>query len=165
MRKLFLVIAVFLPFVASAQHRWEKSSPLEYMWKHVGNRHFSAAPTQYPCIAFNQSGELYVAYKEGMFYGEATVMKFNGTNWEFVGEQYFSDGEVWYTSLAFSQSDEPYVAYRDGAESDKVTVMKFDGTNWVVVGTAGISSGSSHYTSLAFSPTGQPYPVFAKWVT
>ena len=128
-------------------------------WINVGNAGFSAGKTWFMSLAFNQSGQPYVAYLDDANSDKATVMKFDGTNWINVGNAGFSLGEIWSTSLAFNPSDgQPYVAYSDSVNSWKATVMKFDGTNWVNVGNAGFSDSKVYSTSLAFSPSdGAPY--------
>jgi len=131
-------------------------------WVNVGTAGFSAGSITYGLIAFafSNSGEPYVAYRDGANSDKATAMKFNGTNWVNVGTAGFSAGVVGGVSLAFSPSGEPYVAYQDATTFQKLTAMKFDGTNWVNVGTAGFSAGAAGGVSLAFSPSGEPYVAY-----
>ena len=132
-------------------------------WVNVGTAGFSAGSITYGLIAFafSNSGEPYVAYRDGANSDKATAMKFNGTNWVNVGTAGFSAGVVGGVSLAFSPSGEPYVAYQDATTFEKLTAMKFDGTSWVNVGTTGFTPGQSVYPSLAFSPSGEPYVAFS----
>jgi hypothetical protein len=51
-------------------------------WVNVGNAGFSAGDAWYTSLAFNQSGQPYVAYKDNWNIGKATVMKFDSV---FVG--------------------------------------------------------------------------------
>ena len=103
---------------------------------------FRRKKSGYTCIAFDQSGQPYVAYSDyPSLYGKLTVKKFDGSDWVNVGPAGFSAGLALSTSLVFSPANEPYVAYNDGGNSDKATVMKFDGTHWVNVGIAGFSAG------------------------
>jgi len=164
MKKLIYILLFVFPVAVYAQNNLYKSSPLDYMWKNVGNAGFSAGKAEFTSLAFSPSGQPYVAYEDWGNSRKATVMKFDGTNWVNVGNAGFSTGEVDYISLAFSPSGEPYVAYQDGGVTysvGKATVMKFDGTNWVNVGTANFSADEADYTSIAFSPSdGQPYVAY-----
>jgi hypothetical protein len=53
----------------------------------------------------------YVAYKDWLSGGRASVKKFNGTNWVDVGTPGFSTGEADYTSIAIGSNDNPVVIY------------------------------------------------------
>ncbi|MCX6287723.1 MAG: T9SS type A sorting domain-containing protein [Bacteroidetes bacterium] len=131
-------------------------------WVNVGSPGFTNAFTRNPVIAFSPAGIPYIAYggvSSGAL-GEATVMKFNGSNWEFVGIEGFSAGIMDSISLAFSPSGEPWVAYSDGANSWKATVMRFDGTSWVNAGNPGFSDGPAGWTSIAFSQGGKAVVAF-----
>ena len=130
-------------------------------WQTVGQAGFSAGRANYTSLAFNHTGEPYVAYMDGANSDKATVMKFDGTNWITVGAAGFSSGRALSISLAFSHTGEPYVAYTDFANSNHITVMKFNGNNWVTVGTAGFSPGSALYSSLTFNGIGEPYVAFS----
>ncbi|TSA27894.1 MAG: hypothetical protein D4R67_05220 [Bacteroidetes bacterium] len=132
-------------------------------WQNVGNPGFSAGQVNYTCLAFNPSGQPYVAFKDFGYSNQATVMKFDGINWVNVGNPGFSQGEVDYPSLAFSLTGQPYIAFRDNANSQKATVMKFDGINWVNVGIPGFSIWQAWHTSLAFSPENHPYVAFSDY--
>jgi len=125
----------------------------------VGNAGFSAEEADHINLAFNASGQPYVAYQDyGNYYG-ATVMMFDGTNWVNVGNVNFTAGGVSPPSLAFSPTDgEPYVGFD---QNHGVTVMKFDGTSWVYVGNPDFSVWSDYfYVSLAFNSSGQPFVVY-----
>ena len=97
-------------------------------WVNVGNAQFSAGLVYCTSLAFNTSGQPYVAFHDEYWTssGKATLMKFDGTDWTTVGTAGFSAGEAWNTSLAFSPSGKPYVAYSDGGNFFKATVMKYD---------------------------------------
>ena len=85
-------------------------------WVNVGNAGFSAGTADWTSLAFSpKDNQPYVAYGDygSPFNGNATVMKFNGTNWVNVGAEGFSANEAQFTCLAFSPYDSlPYVAYR-----------------------------------------------------
>jgi hypothetical protein len=161
MKKMLLLLVFVCPFVGISQQPWHKSSPLDYMWKNVGNAGFSAGEADNTCLAFSPSGEPYVVYSDYANSLKASVMKFDGANWVYVGNAGFSAGEANYTNLVFGPSGEPYVAYEDYTNSLRATVMKFNGTNWVNVGNAGFSVMEVWYTYLAFSPSGQLYIAFS----
>ena len=96
------------------------------IWINVGSAGFSAEEAFYTSLAFNPSGQPYVAFYDLGDSGKETVMKFDGTNWVNVGNAGFSAGETDYTSLAFSPSGKPYVTYGDFHYGGKTTVMKYD---------------------------------------
>ena len=96
-------------------------------WVYVGNAGFSEGETDLTSLAFNPSGQPYVAYSDWANGYKATVMKFDGTNWVNVGNAGFSAGSTCCESLGFNPSNgDPYVAYRDDADSGKATVMTYD---------------------------------------
>ena len=116
MKKLIYILMLVFPVVAFAQQPWYKSSSVAYAWQNVGNAGFSAGGTDYNCLSFSPSGQLYVAYCDQANEYKATVMKFDGTNWVDVGNTGFSAGSTNYESLALNPSnDSPYVAYTDYA--------------------------------------------------
>jgi hypothetical protein len=129
-------------------------------WIDVGNAGFSEGHATFESLAFSPSGEPYIAYRDSINTGKATVMKFDGTNWVNVGNAGFSAGPVNYTSIAFDQIGLPYIAFVDCGNNCSATVMNFDGNNWMVVGVSGFSEGAVNNTSLAFSPSGEPYVAY-----
>ncbi|MCX6247823.1 MAG: T9SS type A sorting domain-containing protein [Bacteroidetes bacterium] len=135
-----------------------------YQWIDVGSTGvFSDGSPHSICIAFNPSdGQPYIAYRDEVNSGKASVMKFNGISWINVGSRGFSTGEVDDIRIAFDPSDgQCYVAYQDYGDSQHATVMKFTGTNWANVGSAGFSAGKVDYLSLAISPSeGTPYVAY-----
>ena len=157
MKKFIYILLFMFPVVAFAQQPWYKYSPMDYAWKDVGDTGFSAGAADCTSLAFNQTGQAYVAFVDVGNSYNATVMKFDGTNWVYVGNAGFSAGEANYTSLAFSPSNgQPYVAFIDW----RASVMTFNGTNWVYVGSEGFSEDEIDYTSLAFGTSGQPYVAY-----
>jgi hypothetical protein len=129
-------------------------------WVTVGSADFSAGGAYYTSLAFDGSGNPYVAYTDGGNSYKATVMKYSGSSWVTVGSAGFSAGEADGTSLAFDGSGKPYVAYEDVGNSQKATVMKYNGSSWVTVGSAGFSAGQVDYTSLAFDGSGNLYVAY-----
>jgi hypothetical protein len=96
-------------------------------WASVGAEGVTSGEAYVMSLAFNPSGEPYLAFVDGAYNNFMTVMKFDGTNWVYVGSPGFSAGRASYTSLVFSPSDgQPYVAYTDDTNYRKATVMKFD---------------------------------------
>jgi len=164
MKTIIYILVFLLPVLGLAQQPWYKSSPLDYMWKSVGDTGFSAGPVEYTNLSFSPSGQPYVVYEDYGNFKKATVMKFDGSNWITIGNAGFSSGESKYTSLCFSPSGQPFVAFNDGQfpYDGRATVMKFDGTSWVNVGDTGFSSGEAWYMNIAFGPAdGQPYVCFS----
>jgi hypothetical protein len=164
MKKLSFILIILFPFVVCAQQSRDKSYPLDFAWKYVGNEGFTYGGIWwqdfYMSLAFNPSGQPYLAITDWVNEAKLTVMKFDGTSWVNVGNTGFSSGEAVYISLAFDSSGQPFVAFRDVGNFGKATVMKFDGTTWVNVGNAGFSAGAAWFTSLAFSPSDQPYLAY-----
>jgi len=161
MKRLIYILFSLIPFIGYTQLNWYKSSPLDYMWKNVGNPGFSPGETRFPCLAFSPSGAPYVAFQDFADTLKATVMRFDGSNWVVVGTEGISAYWAYYISLAFSPSDgKPYIAYQDYGNDSKATVMKFDGTNWVNVGNVGFSSEDARFLNLSFSLSGDPYVAF-----
>jgi hypothetical protein len=160
MKKLICVLFIMASIVSTAQRPWGNFSPMNYSWKYVGTAGFSAGQAGYTSLVFSLSGQPYLAYQDGVI-GNATVMKFDGTNWINVGIPGFSAQWVNYISLAFNVSDQPYVAFEDG-DSLNITVMKFDGTNWIKVGNGVFTAGGS-FTSLAFGLSDQPFVAFGDY--
>ncbi len=158
MKNLIYLLLLLLPATVIAQKPWYKSSPLDYAWQNVGTAGFSAGEADYTSLAFNLSGDPYVAFQDWGNSGKATVMKFNGTNWIYVGNAGFSVDKASYLSLAFSPFGQPYVAFT--GDTYGATAMKFDGTNWLYVGSPSFSAQAAAWISLAFSPSGEPYVAY-----
>src|SRR6202453_3711917 len=92
------------------------------VWQIVGSASFSAGAANSPVIAFNNSGQPYVAYSDGANSNKATVMMYNGGGWAAVGGAGFTTGAADSVVMAFNSSGQPYVAYGDQANSDRATV-------------------------------------------
>ncbi|TSA26425.1 MAG: T9SS C-terminal target domain-containing protein [Bacteroidetes bacterium] len=131
-------------------------------WDTVGIAGFSTIFPSWISLAFNSSGEPYVAFFDNQNSGKVTVMKFDGANWQIVGNPGFSEGTSHYIDLAFSTSAVPYVVYNSYGGS---SVMRFNGSNWEYVGYSGFSEGDAVYTSIAFSPSGEPFVAFVGMIS
>jgi len=130
-------------------------------WVLVGIEGFSPGETVFTTIAFNTSGEPYVAFGDAAHMEKASVMKFNGASWINVGNPGFSPSTVWFTIIAFSPLDGlPYVAYIDGMNEGNVSLMKFNGTSWAYVGNGDFYLGAGGTLDFGFSPSGIPYVSF-----
>jgi ABC-type phosphate transport system substrate-binding protein len=134
-------------------------------WVTVGSAGFSADAVDYPSLAIDGSGMLYVAYADWGNGYKATVMKYNGGSWVAVGSVGFSAGDAEYTSLAIDGSGTPYVAYVDWGYAAKATVKKYNGSSWVTAGSTGFSAGQAEWTSLAIDGSGTPYLAYKDWST
>ena len=75
MRKLFYLFLFLWPFAIYAQQNWVKSFPLDYTWS-IGNARFSAGEAYFISLAFNSSGQPYVAYQDVLKSWKSTVMGF-----------------------------------------------------------------------------------------
>jgi hypothetical protein len=94
-------------------------------WVTVGDMGSTQGWATRMCLAFSQSGQLYVSYWDSSFPG-ICVKTFNGTNWINVGNTGFSAAYIDYPSFLLSASGIPYQAYMDEADSNRVTVKKYD---------------------------------------
>lgn len=122
-------------------------------WVTVGNTDFGGpAQVDFLNVNFDDTGAVYVAYKDWQNGRKATVRKLNGTTWDLVGAVGFSAGIVDHVNLAFNSANEPYVVYRDGANGNKATVMKFNGTAWAQIGTSFTTAGAN-YTDIEITST------------
>jgi hypothetical protein len=163
MKKLFYIFILLFPVIAFAQQNWYKYSPVNYMWKNVGNAGFSEGMTEGTILAFSPvDNQPYVAYLvNSSDSSKVIVSKFDGTNWVNMGIAGYSVGIAGFMSFALSPTDgQPYVAFPVGWDIDTVRVMKFDGANWVNVGNARFSAVQAWYTSLAFNSSGELYLVY-----
>ena len=127
-------------------------------WSYVGQARFSETYTNWNCIAFNNSGEAFVAYTFGNISmpPPAEVRKFDGTNWVAVGAPFIPEG-AGPISLAIDTAGQPWVAISDGSANNKLSVLKFNGSQWVYVGSPGLTSMQVDAVIIAFSPTGEPW--------
>jgi hypothetical protein len=119
-------------------------------WVPLGPQGFNNAPVSYVSMAFDNSGNTYVAYQDNTQGFRATVQEYNGTSWVTVGNPGFSPGPVTYLSLQVNGST-PFVAFGDGSSTGlgKAMVMEYN-AGWVTVGTPpDISNGAVSYISLA----------------
>ena len=162
MKKLIYILLFLFPVIAFAQQPWYKDSPIDYVWKYVGNAQFAPCYGS-PSLVFSPSGEPFVAFEGGLT-NQAIVMKFDGSNWVNVGLPNFTPNAADDISLAIDPlNGQPYVAYMDWASSGlRTSVMKFDGSNWVYVGSQFFSAaGQTQAQSIAFSPAdNMPYVAF-----
>lgn len=96
------------------------------------------------------NGELYVAYNDIAYGGNAFVKKFDGTNWVNVGSGDSTAGQAYAITLAVS-SGVPYIAYSDKTAGGKLTVKQYDGMSdiWVALGGTGFSQDKVSEMSLA----------------
>lgn len=132
------------------------------VWEAVGSAEFSAGEAEITSLAMD-NGTVYVAYKDNVYGGKATVMKYaygSGSDWETVGSEGFSAGGIVDISLAVYNGT-PYVAYVDGGNGNRATVMKYTGTGWETVGPAGFSSTVYQDHISLVMDNGTPYVAYA----
>jgi hypothetical protein len=138
-------------------------------WEVVGNAGLPVGSGDYPSLAIDNSGTLYVSYGEYISYkagSKVMVMKYSGkgtTGWEPVGGAGSSAGKGSEPSLAIDSSGVIYVAYEDAAYGLKATVMKFNGVSWETVGSTAFSAGRSPSQSLCIDNNGIPYLAYEDW--
>jgi hypothetical protein len=88
MQKIMIVLMFLQPGFLGSQSVWNPLSPSEYMWQNVGNPGFSVDSADYTSLAFDMSGQPYVAYQDIANERKVTVMKFDGANWLLVSSAY-----------------------------------------------------------------------------
>jgi hypothetical protein len=129
-------------------------------WVNVGTPGFSDGSADYLCIACDNTGSPYVAYKNGQNTvsntNRAIVKKFNGSSWENVGGSAVSANTADYISFVVDNNI-PYIAFQDVTDELAIVVKRLDGSVWTDLGDAG--SGSGNYLSLAVN-NGAPYLAY-----
>ena len=85
MNKSICFLLLLFPVVAISQPGRYKSSPIEYMWKNVGNAGFTEGVANFTSLAFSIGDQPYVAFQNGANGEKAAVMRFNEGAWESVG--------------------------------------------------------------------------------
>lgn len=160
------------PYVAYEGYMSDNVTVMKYTgmgitgWEVVGNTSLPVGRGNYPSLAIDSSGTLYVSYMDYNNGSKATVMKYSGygaTGWEPVGSTGFSAGKVHKPSLAIDSSGVLYVAYEDQEYGLRATVMKFNGVSWEAVGSAAFSAGRASYQSLCIDNSGIPYLAYRDW--
>ncbi len=162
------------PYVAYQESSSQRVSVKTYdaqtqTWQTVGSAGFSGGSAYGISLAVSRDDVPYVAFRDGMSFLYATVMKYSGsgeTGWEPVGLSGFTPGGADYLSLVFDNTNIPHLAFMDNSAYSKATVMKYTGvtaenaTGWETVGTAGFSEYSVNYEKLAFDQSGTPYVAY-----
>ncbi len=154
------------PYVAFKDYAHSaKASVMKFngsSWVFVGQPGFSSSNVNYlyTTLAFSNTGEPYVAFRDNTNSNKATVMKFDGSSWVVVGQPGFTAGGAAYTTIKFSGNGTPYLGYVDDFNSNKASVMKFDGTAWVNVGTPAFSTGIISWLTFEFSNSDEPFVGF-----
>ncbi|MEO8637675.1 MAG: Ig-like domain-containing protein [Candidatus Taylorbacteria bacterium] len=133
-----------------------------------GSTGISGNDSYTPTMAFDSSGNPYVAMQDGGTGGnsyKAVVKKFDGSSWVTVGSVAATSQQADYPSIAIDSSNNIYVAHMDYfPDGGKVALEKFNGTSWSTVGASsgnGFSDGQGDQVSLALDSTGVPYVAFS----
>jgi hypothetical protein len=161
MKRYFLIIVLFFPFVSRAQYATNETGLWDYMWRSAGNAGFSPGGTYGTDLAIAPSGIPYVAFEDETANNKISVMCMVDKQWVYPGPPLISESGVMFPSIAISPAGEPYVAFEDFHKYSMATVMKLSGQEWVTVGEPGISVGEAGYTSIAFDYAGVPYVGFS----
>jgi hypothetical protein len=110
-------------------------------------------------IAFDNSGNPYVAFEDATNGDKLSVAKYSGGAWSYVGSADFTTGAVYYPQLVFNNGT-PYVCYEDAGNGGQAALVSFNGSSWVPYqGVAYLSPGTVQFPTLAFNGT-QPYVAF-----
>lgn len=111
-----------------------------------------------PSIAFDNTGNLYMAYGDGSQQWRASVARFNGSSWVTLGGVGISGEQSFYHSLGISPTNEPYFCYIDGNRNSDLTVRVLQNNQWRYVGQPKILNNLVQGTpSLAFNQVGAPF--------
>lgn len=100
------------------------------VWEVVGTTGFTAAQVSGNDIIADNTGNVYVAYRDEGFSNKISVMHYDGSAWSYLGQRGASDGEGYNPVLAFDNSGNLYVAYNDVSRSWKTSIIKYNGTSW-----------------------------------
>lgn len=120
----------------------------------------SFARADYPSLAIDATGLLYVAYADIDNQFKVKVRKYDGSSWINLGLPNFSGYMAENVRIAVDSDNTPYVAYRAEDYSQKISVMKFNGTDWEPVGLPGFSAGKAEYINLLIDENNIPYVAY-----
>jgi DNA-binding beta-propeller fold protein YncE len=94
-------------------------------WVEVGSAPFTTDGIGSASLAFDPSGNLYLAYRDGSHDGELVVQEYNGSAWAEVGGAPVTTDDALYDSLAIDPSGTPYVAYGDYSNNREAVVQAY----------------------------------------
>lgn len=144
----------------------QKASVMSYdgaAWNYVGASGITPTFSNELSLVIDTTGWPVISYGEAPYfygYGNASVMRFDGSNWNYLSDHAFSQGPAYSTQLDVSPSGTLVVAINDHRNNRKPMVSWYDGTNWIAAGQSGISPGFAPYTSTAVDPSGNIYVAF-----
>jgi hypothetical protein len=132
-------------------------------WEYLGSAGFSAGGTTMEDIATDNTGMVYVAYRDAANANKATVQKYQTGTWQLVGTAGMTSGAVSSLRLVIDNQNVPYLLTVESGNVAKV--MKYDGTSWQPVGSNLVVEVSGvSYPSLAIAPNGTPYMIYKETV-
>ncbi|WP_345077111.1 Ig-like domain-containing protein, partial [Nemorincola caseinilytica] len=108
----------------------------------------------------DNSGNLYMAYKDQDNGNRAIVKKYDGTSWTIIGDDFATTNGVSDLQLAVDNAGKPYLFFCDVPSSGRGTVMSYNGTSWYVVGGEPVSAYQAAYPALAIDGSGMPWVVY-----
>lgn len=129
-------------------------------WSNVGNAGLTPANANWPVVATDAAGAVYVAYSDNNASNKLSVRKFSNNSWANVGNAGISAGNVEHISMVIDGSGNIVVGYRDNQNSGKLTVMRYNGTSWSAVGGAGVSDGGVYYVSVVVDGSNNIYAAY-----
>ena len=154
--KNILSILLFLLILVAKLHgqcTWTPLGPNDDNYPSIGLAELTS-------IVIDTNGIPFIVYKDGVYGGKATVVKYNGNKWNYVGSPGFTTASILEISMALDASSTPYVAFPDIPNGNKTSVMKFNGTNWINVGSPAFSVGPPQHISIAVDAGGTPYVLY-----
>jgi hypothetical protein len=134
-------------------------------WYNVGTPGISTGTVKAVKMAFDSSGNPYVAFAESVTSTKhkISVIKWDGKNWVNVGGGGYNssagDVDIYDLDITFDSNNIPYVAFVDNTQ-DKVSVIKSNGKSWVKVGSANFTTGTTENVTLAMGPNNTPHVAF-----
>jgi len=132
---------------------------------YVGSPDFSPGAASSVALLVT-NGTPYVAFTDGAYSNQISVMYYNGNSWAYFNNAGFSGvtsgtlASSTYPSIASDGRGNFYVAYVDANNGNKVSVKENSGSGWNQVGSAGFSPSQAAWTSLAIDSSGKPYVIF-----
>jgi len=126
-------------------------------WDWYGSRDFSRGPAHVFSLAADNSGVVYVAYRDQKRGEKCIVQKFDGGGFSDLGGGEVSTGFVNSTALAFDNSNTPYVAFADQS-NQKLQVYKYANNSWSPLPL--VLDATGDLVNLAFDNNNNLYACF-----
>jgi hypothetical protein len=127
-------------------------------WVNVGST--VATSGHSPALAFDQAGNLYVAFADDSNAGQLTVEKWTGSAWSVVGGGAVSPATVDSVSIGIDSSGRIFVSYEDNSYGNQGSAFVWDGATWSRLGPQGFTGTTVANISLAMDLYGNPWVAY-----